>query len=187
MKFLKKGQIAILSLTAVVAVAGYINYKYDPERERKIGETVFVNGKDAFTYENQVKIYEEPKIPEVKKDKDPLATFKYERDNMNSELTESYNQVINNEASTKEKIAQYQEKLNDLISKKHLVNMVENIIKTNGVENVVVMPTSGNINIIIASKEDIPKEKIAIVQNIVKEEFKVKSSNISISVKKIDI
>ena len=187
MKFIKKNQISVLLVMGVLLVAGYVNYKYDPIRENKLGETVFVNAKEGYVFEKeaQPKI-EEPKIKiEEKTEEDILSEFKLQRENMNSELIEIYNKVINNESSTMEKVSQYQEKLNDLISTKHLVSMVENIIKTNGVENVVLIATNGNINAIIATKENIPKEKIAIVESIIKNEFKVESEKISIIVKKM--
>ena len=56
MKIIKKSQIAILSIILMAGVAGYINYKYNPEREKNLGQTMYVNGKDSFTYEN-VSIY----------------------------------------------------------------------------------------------------------------------------------
>ena len=40
----------------MVGVAGYINYKYNPEREKNLGQTMYVNGKDSFTYD-KVSIY----------------------------------------------------------------------------------------------------------------------------------
>lgn len=194
MKFIKKSQIAIFSVAALVLAAGYINYKYDPEREKQLGEAVFVNGKEGYIYEGNVQGEQSQKQPQqpnetIKEEnkvdeKDVLAEFKLQRENMNSELIDSYNKIISNEASSKEKIAQYQEKLNDLIATKHLVSMVENIIKTNGISNVVIIPTNGNINAIIASEDEMPKEKIALVESIIKNEFKISSNKVSITVKK---
>ena len=57
MKFIKRSTLALLSVGLMVTVAGYINYKYNPEREKNLGQTVYVNGKDGYTYEN-VSIYE---------------------------------------------------------------------------------------------------------------------------------
>ncbi len=193
MKFIKKNQVSMMAIIAVLLVAGYVNYKYDPEREKQLGETVFVNAKEGYVYDKKIeeeKTVDEKKVQEIEEEKvkneeeDILAQFKLQRENMNSELIDAYNKVINNESSSSEKISLYQEKLNDLISTKHLVTMVENIIKTNGVENVVLIATNGNINAIIASEEDVPKEKIAIVESIIKNEFKVDSNKIGITVKK---
>ena len=52
MKIIKNGKIAALSLVMMLVVAGYINYKYDPEREKDLGKTVYVNAKDNFAYED---------------------------------------------------------------------------------------------------------------------------------------
>ena len=60
MKVIKKSQIAVLSILLMVGVAGYINYKYNPTREKNLGQTMYVNGKDSFTYD-KVSIYSEDK------------------------------------------------------------------------------------------------------------------------------
>lgn len=67
MKIIKKSQIAVLSILLMVGIAGYINYKYNPEREKNLGQTMYVNGKDSFTYD-KVSIYsEDDEIQEARK------------------------------------------------------------------------------------------------------------------------
>ena len=98
MKIIKKSQIAVLSILLMVGVAGYINYKYNPIREKNLGQTMYVNGKDSFTYD-KVGIYsdnssntdDETTTKSNKNDDSTLAVFKYDRDNMYSELSENYN------------------------------------------------------------------------------------------------
>ena len=57
MTVVKRSTLAMLSVGLMLAVAGYVNYKYNPEREKNLAQTVYVNGKDSFTYEN-VSIYD---------------------------------------------------------------------------------------------------------------------------------
>lgn len=67
MKIIKKSQIAVLSILLMVGITGYINYKYNPEREKNLGQTMYVNGKDSFTYD-KVSIYsEDDEIQEARK------------------------------------------------------------------------------------------------------------------------
>ena len=42
----------------MVMSAGYVNYKYNPEREENLGQSVYVSSKDGFMYSN-IKIYED--------------------------------------------------------------------------------------------------------------------------------
>lgn len=197
MKVIKKSQIALLSVLLMVGVAGYINYKYNPEREKNLGQTMYVNGKDSFTYEN-VSIYSEEeeknenviettsaqKEREVSKE-DTLAVFKYDRDNMYSELSENYNNIIKNEKSSAEEVKLYQEKLSLLIKEKNLITMVENVIKAKGIEDIVIIPTDNdNINVVIKSKNDLDSQQIAQIQQILVDQLGAKANKISIECKK---
>lgn len=192
MTILKRGKIAALSLVIMLAAAGYINYKYDPTREENLGKTIYVNGKDSFTYET-VSIYSEDEnassistsnnVIEEKED-DTLAVFRYDRDNMYSELMENYNNAISNSNTSVEKVNEYQQKLNNLVEQKNLINMVENVILSKGVEDIVIIPTgNNNINVVIKSKVEIEKELIAQIQQIITDQLGVEASKISITCK----
>lgn len=194
MKIIKRGQLAVISVALMIMVAAYVNYRYNPEREKDLGQTVFVNGKDTFSY-NAVDIYKEQNTASdetvktsgddiVNEKGDVLATFKHQRDSMFSELTDNYNKVINNENTKADQVNDYQNKLNDLIQKKHNIAMVEEIIKANGIEDLAIVPTNGNINVIIKSDEELGKDKIASIQSTVQDEFKVDAKQITISCKK---
>ncbi|MCX8074927.1 MAG: SpoIIIAH-like family protein [Clostridia bacterium] len=200
MTILKKSQITLLSITLMLVIAGYINYKYNPDREKNLGQTIYVNNKDGFTYDN-VSIYsdkddkkttdalqDETKVNstvDTSKVEDSIAVFKYDRDNMFSELSENYREVIANSNTTKEKINEYQTKLNDLISKKNLITMVENVIKSRGIEDIVIIPTNNdNLTVVVKSKEDLKPEQVAQIQQILQDQFAVSADKISISVDK---
>ncbi len=189
---LKRGKIALLSLTLMLLIAGYINYKYNPEREKNLGKTIYVNGKDSYMYEN-VSIYneEESSISNVEEksnvtgnsnsNEDAISVFRYDRDNMYSELEENYRNTISNTNTSKEKINDYQDKLNKLIEEKNLISMVENVILSKGIEDIVIIPTSNNnLNVVIKSKEEIPSDLMAKIQQIIVDQLGVEASKISI-------
>ncbi|MEG0872564.1 MAG: SpoIIIAH-like family protein [Clostridia bacterium] len=200
MKFVKKSKLALLSVALMLSVAGYINYKYNPDREKNLGQTLYVNGKDSFTYDS-VSIYseEEKKLKEAENEKaavianqdkqknvteSTIAVFKYDRDNMFSELSENYTQIIKNTNTSPDKINEYQKKLNELIQKKNLITMVENVIKSKGVEDVVIIPTNNdNINVVVKSKEELKPELIAQIQQILVDQLGASANKISITCK----
>ena len=114
-----------------------------------------------------------------------LAVFKYDRDNMYSELSENYNNVIKNEKSSDEEIKEYQQKLSELIKQKNLITMVENVIKAKGIEDIVIIPTNNdNINVVIKSSEDLTQQQIAQVQQILVDQLGANANKISIECKK---
>lgn len=186
MKVIKRSTLAVLSVSVMITVAGYINYKYNPEREKNLGQTVYVNGKDSFTYES-VSIYEpeEKLTSQNEMIEDSIAVFKYDRDNMYSELSENYNKIISNENTSKEQVNEYQKKLDELISEKNLITMVENVIKSKGIEDLVIIPTNNdNINVVVKSKEELKQEQIAQIQQILVDQLGANANKLSITVKK---
>lgn len=193
MKIVKRSTLALLSIGLMVTVAGYINYKYNPEREKNLGQTVYVNGKDGFTYEN-VSIYEDNKeetvntnvsnVEETTQD-DSIAVFKYDRDNMFSELSENYTNIISNSNTSTEQINEYQRKLDELIEKKNLIMMVENVIKSKGIEDIVIIPTNNdNINVVVKSAEELKQEQIAQIQQILVDQLGADPNKLSITEKR---
>ena len=195
MNFLKKSKLAIVSITMMLVVAGYINYEYNPEREKNLGQTIYVNGKDSSGVDI-VSIYEE-KSSNVSENtnassyeyaankENTISVFKYDRDNMFSELSENYRQIIANTNTSADKVNEYQIKLNELLCKKNLITMVENIIKSKQIDDVVIIPTNNdNLNVVIKSKAEITKEQIAQVQQTLVDQFGVSASKITITVSK---
>ena len=98
----KRILMACVSFAFMVSIAGYINYKYNPEREKDLGQTVYVNSSN-----DEVDIYKEAQS--VYNNKDKISSFRNDRDNMYSELSENYNNVIKNEKSSDEEIKEYQQ------------------------------------------------------------------------------
>lgn len=191
MTVVKRSTLAFASVALMLTVVGYINYRYNPDREQNLGQTVYVNGKDSFTYEN-VSIYDED-IKEISttnynfeneiKD-DSISVFKYDRDNMYSELSENYSNIIKNVNSSNEQVKEYQKKLDKLIEEKNLITMVENVIKSKGIEEIVIIPTNNeNVNVVLKSSEKISDEKIAQIQQTIVDQLGVKANKLSITVK----
>ena len=173
----------------MIMIAGYINYKYDPEREKDLGQTVHVSGADVFLYDNigsnsnNVSIYTESNANtnnSKKYTESSLATFRSQRDNMFSELEETYKAAISSEqdTSTKEK---YQEKLADVIKRKHVISIVENLIKSKGIKNLVIVPTGDNVNVIVESEEELTKTEIALIEKIIQDELGIDADKITIT------
>ena len=189
LKIIKRSQLALLSLSFMIMIAGYINYKYDPEREKDLGQTVHVSGADVFLYDNigsnsgNVSIYTESNANtnnSKKYTESSLATFRSQRDNMFSELEETYKAAISSEqdTSTKEK---YQEKLDDVIKRKHVISIVENLIKSKGIKNLVIVPTGDNVNVIVESEKKLTETEIALIEKIIQDELGVDADKITIT------
>ena len=189
MKIVKRGQLAMLSISFMIMIAGYINYKYDPKREENLGQTMKVDSDEVYLYtsDSNVDIYKETAVSLDKnatiynnKNSDgSLATFKNSRDDMLSELESNYIDVINKSASTEEaKI--YQEKLDGVVNKKHLIDIVEGIIKAKGIKEIVIVPNEDKYNVMVKMDSKLTEAQANMIQKIIEDEFNVESDKIRI-------
>ena len=197
MKIMKKSQIAIISLSLMVMIAGYVNYKYNPEREENLGQSVYVSSKDGFMYSN-VKIYDEEdrsyeeaaqedavetnNLYKQKEAEETISQFRANRNNMFSELQETYSKVIETNSTSTEQLTEYQNKLNELIENKHTITIVEDLIKSKGIDDIVIVPTNENLNVIVSDKEEITQDIIAMIQKTIQDELDFPANKITINV-----
>lgn len=168
----KKILIACISFVFMLSIAGYINYKYNPEREKDLGQTVYVS-----TNTDSVDIYTDS--VESKKD-DSIASFKYDRDNMFSELASNYSSIINNSNSTEEQVEQYQKKLSSLIEEKNQIQMIENLIKNKGIEDVVILPNASGKYSVVLKAENIEDGIAVQIMQLMIDQLGITAGDISI-------
>ena len=82
-------------------------------------------------------------------------------------------------------MAEYQEKQSSLIEEKNQINMVENMIKSKNIDDVVIIPTNnGKVNVILKA-EELEENIVAQVMQIIIDQLDVSANNISIE--KIDM
>lgn len=188
----KKLLIAGVSFFLMVSIAGFINYRYNPEREKDLGQTVYVStnvdenkndnneGENKEANENYILDENNDNYNFNVETVDTISKFKSDRDNMNQELSNNYYAAINNANSSPETISQYQEKLADLIEEKNNIALLERIIISKGVEDAVVINNStGKTSVIIKSNE-LSDELAAQIMQAVIDQLGVEASNISI-------
>lgn len=190
MKIIKRGQLAMLSVAFMVMIAGYINYKYNPEREENLGQTMKVNSSDVYLYntsKDKVNVYNEKSKINTKEDNiystkksENISTFKTARDNMFSELEEKYEKVIESTTASSNDVKMYTEKLDEVINKKHKINIVEGIIKAKGIEDIVIVPTGDNYNVMVKLEKDLTKTQAAMIEKIIEDEFNIDATKVKI-------
>ncbi len=183
MKLLKRNQMLMLSLAFMVMIAGYINYRYDPKREENLGSTVKVDSnKNVNVYLETFVDKDESLYKDKNDNENSLVSFKSSRDNMFSELETTYKELISVNVSSSE-VKVYNEKLNELVKKKNLIKIVEDLIKLKGIEEVVIIPNENSYNVMIGGKSQPTKAQIAMIEKILTDEFNVNAEKIKIIIK----
>lgn len=175
----KKFGLAFISFILMITIAGYINYRYDPEREKNLGQTVYVS-----TNNDEVKIYEEEKEPAEEIEQEPqntiISKYREDRDNMYVELANSYSSVVNNTNTSQETLTEYQEKLSGLVQEKNKILIAENIIRMKGAKDVAIVITDSLRANVIVEADNLDDSFIAQIVDIIVEKFGISPENITV-------
>ena len=113
-------------------------------------------------------------------DSEYFTKSRLERDTMFSQMLESYQKILENNAiaSDQKSIAQTEVKrINDL---KNAIMICENLIKTKGFEDIIIFVNDNSISVIVKA-EKLETEQIAQIQNIIVREMNAEIEDVHIS------
>lgn len=111
---------------------------------------------------------------------DYFATSKLGRDTMYSQMIESYQKILENDAISEAQKTIASEEIKKINETQNAIMIAENLIKTKGFEDCVILVNDKSINIIVKA-DALEPEKIAQIQNIASRELKAEISDIHIS------
>lgn len=108
-----------------------------------------------------------------------FTTSRLERDAMYSQRVENYQDILNNGNISEAQKKTAQAEITSLNSEQNAIMIAENLIKTKGIEDLIIFINGESINIIVKG-DDLDKEEIAQIQNIVTRELEADIENIHI-------
>ena len=107
---------------------------------------------------------------------------KLERENMYSQILETYQEIYNNVNSTAEQKTEALNKITEINNEKNAIMIAENLVQAKGFEDIVIFSNANSISVIIKA-EKLEAEQIAQIQNIISRELAVGVEAINISTK----
>lgn len=116
---------------------------------------------------------------QVASDDEYFTNSKLERNTMYSQQIENYQNILNNTNVSETQKKSAQEEITRINNEQNAIMIAENLIKTKGVEDLVIFVNGDSINVIVKGKE-LDKEEIAQIQNIVTRELEADIGNIHI-------
>lgn len=212
MRIIKRNQLIILVISLMLITAGYLNFTSDSNTSKQtaklfaeLGDATLVSTNaivenDETKMENTVAsnnvVTEETASNDVSNnveeniietnaeavDDTYFTTSKLERENMYSQMLETYQQIYNNtEASTDQKTSAIEE-IAKINKTKNAIMIAENLLSAKGFKNIVIFVNENSISV-IAGESELKAEQIAQIQNIVSRELNVDAGIIHISTK----
>ena len=210
MKVLKRNQIIVLVIALMLVSAGYLNYTANTQTNTTIptsveegieyagiGDAKLVssngivntNTQEAIVENNSISIEENAiveNIAEETKNTNATTTDEYfsssklNRESMYSQMIESYQKILENDSISSDQKAIAQTEIKNINDTKNRIMICENLIKTKGIKDVVMIVNDKSISVVIKS-ESLQEEQIAQIQNIIAREMQTEISNIHIS------
>lgn len=179
---IKKNQILATAVTMMLVMAGYLNYRYDPTKpfdveitgkmEDNLGDAIFVSSTNI----------EEAIEAGAKNSEDYFIQTRIDRTNTYAEQIETYENIIISDSISNEQKTKVQEEIKKINQIRNSISIAENLIKLKGFEDVVILVNTSSINVIVKA-EELTKEQVAQIQNVVSREFEYEIEKIHITSK----
>ena len=168
---------------AKLVSANIVNEEFNNNITNSIENTNTIDSNEILDKKEENLIDEEETQTTSNNINDYFTSSKLERQTVYSQRIENYQDILNNSnvSETQKKTAQ--EEITKLNDEQNAIMIAENLIKTKGIEELIIFVNGESINIIVKA-EELEKEEIAQIQNIVTRELEADIGNIHIMTKK---
>ncbi len=158
---LKKKQMLIVTLVLMLAIAGYLNYRYDGDGakdvlsisgdgEPEVGDTAMVNAENRDNSKDTA----DKNTENTEKNKsadDYFAPYRMEREKTRAKVKEELEKTVNSTSSSDEAKKNAEQQLSDIAKAISDESAAESTLKTKGFEDVVVFINGDSINVTVRS------------------------------------
>lgn len=176
MSFLKKKNVILFSLIALLIVASYLNYAVF----NKSTPTAEMDNPSNAELVNS--LAEEDLMSGAKPISETFFTdYRMEREKVRGENVAQLEDIAKDENASQENVDKAQSAMIDLVKLSEKELLVENLIKAKGYSDCVVFIHEGYVNVIVNAKE-ISQQQAIQIQDIVSKECAVELAKITIAV-----
>lgn len=193
----------ILVLTGILLIGvGYLNYSLDlkdnnnnriaqrSSNEINLGDVELVNANPIVEEVSMIVPNDElaqtnlsenvNETENIVKESNYFEETRLEREKMYSEMIETYEELIKNEATPTDQKAIAAQEISNITNVKNGIMISENLIKNKGFEDVIILVNNDTASIVVKSY-NLNQEQISKIQNIIQRELKIEIKNINIS------
>ena len=155
------------------------NTMNDVENVNNVGDGI--NGENSNTSNEDTNNIETSQTVETSSTQDDgyFTKSRLERNTLYSQQIENYQDILNNTNVSEAQKQIAQEEITRINNEQNAIMITENLIKTKGIEDLVIFVNGDSINVIVKG-EGLNEEKIAQIQNIVTRELEAEIENIHI-------
>lgn len=195
LKSINRNQVVLFVVALMLITAGYLNYSMQATEVSSniisenevagIGDAKLVSSNNLITNDIDSNIITKETNAEINEQEnneedDYFASSRLGRNTMYSQMIESYQNLLeNNNVGEEQKTIATQE-ITNINNIQNSIMICENLIKTKGIEDVVIFVNDKSISVIVKA-EKLENDTIAQIQNIIAREMDAEIENIHIS------
>lgn len=161
--------------TANIGDAQLVSSNIDQNGSEKNKESNENQSLDNSKIENQTS-----KAASANTDSEYFVKSKLERDKIYSQSIETYEKILNSNNSLETQKQSATQEITKINNVKNSIMVCENLLQTKGFDNSVIFVNGNNISVIIGTDE-LKKEEVAQIQNIISREMNAKIESIHIT------
>ena len=194
LKSINRNQIVLFVVALMLITAGYLNYSMQAtevsgnaisENEvAAIGDAKLVSSNNLITNDIDSNIITKETSAEVNEQEynkdDYFASSRLGRNTMYSQMIESYQNLLDNSNVGEEQKTVATQEITKINNIQNSIMICENLIKTKGIEDVVIFVNDKSISVIVKA-DKLENDTIAQIQNIIAREMDAEIENIHIS------
>ena len=194
LKSINRNQIVLFVVALMLITAGYLNYSMQAtevssniisENEvAAIGDAKLVSSNNLITNDIDLNIITKETSAEVNEQEDNkddyFASSRLGRNTMYSQMIESYQNLLDNSNVGEEQKTVATQEITKINNIQNSIMICENLIKTKGIEDVVIFVNDKSISVIVKA-DKLENDTIAQIQNIIAREMDAEIENIHIS------
>lgn len=134
---------------------------------------------ETFVSNNDLEVYSETSYENIS---DYFVSTRIERDTMYSQMLDTYQKIIDSQNISNEQKDIATQEISKITNTKNAIMTAENLIKSKGFEDVVILVNDNSINVII-KKASLNTAEVSQIQNIITRELNSEIENIHIQSK----
>lgn len=190
LKNVKSNQIILFVVALMLVSAGYLSYSVretpvssniiSENEVSSIGDAKLVSNNNVISSNTLNEIAVETNTNTKPKTDDYFASSRLGRDTMYSQMVESYQSLLDNQNVGEQQKTVATQEITKINNMQNSIMICENLIKTKGIDDVVIFVNDKSINVIVKS-DKLEQDVIAQVQNIIAREMNAEIENIHIS------
>lgn len=190
LKSLKKNQVVIYVIALMLVAAGYLNYTAEG------GNSIQANSDPEVTYQENIADIGDATLVNSNEvqdgalvDNDETHTDEYfsksklERDNMYSQMLETYQNIVNSSTVSDEQRNIATQEITKINNTKNAIMICENILGTKGLDKNVVFVNGDSVSVVVKVDGGLAENQVAQIQNIISREMGTEIQNINITEK----